>query len=229
MIETQLNLFDAAVIGIMLLSCLFAFFRGFVREVLSLGAWIGAAIITIYYFPDMARILKPHFKSAMGAAGVGTLIIYSTSLIGFSIINAIILKYVKSGNEVGMLDNLMGLMFGAARGALIVSLGYFLMTIALPEKEYPQWLVESVTKPYAERGAITLAKVAPEYLREISTLQQKAAKEMRQARQKGPDIEIEDDKYGEDLHKGDEDTGYRRSTARQLDRLLDSTSSSPSR
>ena len=34
MIETHLNVFDAGVIGIMALSCLFAFFRGFVREVL---------------------------------------------------------------------------------------------------------------------------------------------------------------------------------------------------
>ena len=43
MIETHLNLFDATVLGILALSCLFAFFRGFVREILSLGAWIGAA------------------------------------------------------------------------------------------------------------------------------------------------------------------------------------------
>ena len=53
------------------MSCLFAFFRGFVREVLSLGAWLGAAIVTMYYFPEMAARLKPHFKSAVGAAGVG--------------------------------------------------------------------------------------------------------------------------------------------------------------
>jgi len=229
MIETHLNVFDASVIGIMALSCLFAFFRGFVREVLSLGAWIGAAIITIYYFPDMAAKLQPHFKSPMGAAGVGTLIIYSVSLIGFSIINSVILKYVKSGTEVGMLDNLMGLMFGAARGGLIISLGYFLMTIAMPEKEYPEWLTKSVTRPYAEKGALALAKVAPEYLREISTLQKRAVAELEEERKKRKDIENEGDKYSEDLHKDDENAGYKRATTRQLDRLIDSTNSKPSR
>lgn len=229
MIETHLNLFDAAVIGVMTLSCLFAFFRGFVREVLSLGAWIGAAIITIYYFPAMANILKPHFKSAMGAAGVGTLIIYTLALIGFSIINTIILKYVKSGTEVGMLDNLMGFMFGAARGALIISLGFFVLTLAMPEKEYPEWLKKSVTRPYAERGAVELAKVAPDYLREISTLEKRATEELQAAKKNNTNTDIEDDKYSEDLHKDSENTGYKRSNSRQLDRLIDSTSTSPSR
>src|ERR1700690_316704 len=101
MIETHLNLFDAIVIGIMLLSCLFAFFRGFVREVLSLGAWIGAAVVTLYYFPVVAEKLKPHFKTEAVAAGVATLGLYVVALIGFSILNMIILKYVKKGSDVG--------------------------------------------------------------------------------------------------------------------------------
>src|SRR4051812_23214136 len=132
MVSTHINLFDVAVIGILLLSCLFAFFRGFVREILSLGAWIGAGIVTIYYFPAMAEKLQPHFKSAVVAAGFGTLAIYIVALIGFSIINMFILKFVKSGSDVGMLDNMLGLFFGAFRGALIVSLGFFLISIAIP-------------------------------------------------------------------------------------------------
>lgn len=225
MIETQLNIFDAAVLGIMLLSCLFAFFRGFVREMLSLGAWIGAAIVTIYYFPDMAERLRPHFKSTTAAAGVGTLIIYSGALIGFSIINTVILKFVRSGKEVGMLDNLLGLCFGAARGGLIISLGYFFITIALPEKEYPDWLKHSITRPYAEKGAIALARVAPEYLREISTLQKKAMEDMEAARPQP----LDDDepvvvKKNED---SEDDIGYSRADNTNLERLIQG--SSPSR
>ena len=59
MIETHLNILDASVIGIMVLSCLFAFFRGLVREVLSLSAWVGAGIVTLYYFPAVAEKLHP--------------------------------------------------------------------------------------------------------------------------------------------------------------------------
>jgi membrane protein required for colicin V production len=180
MVETQLNLFDAAVIGIMVLSCLLAFFRGFVREILSLGAWIGAGIVTIYFFPSAAKYLEPYFKKEVVAAGFATLGLYVTSLIGFSLINRLILQFMKSGNDVGLLDNALGLFFGAARGAFIVSLGFFLLTMAIPKDQYPDWLTESITRPYAERGAIALAKIAPEYLREISSLQKKATDEIQE-------------------------------------------------
>ena len=229
MLETHLNLFDASVIGVLALSCLFAFFRGFVREILSLGAWIGAAIITIYYFPAMAAYLKPHFKSAVGAAGVGTLIIYTIALIGFSIINAVIIKYVRTGNDVGMLDNFMGFVFGLARGAFIISLGYFLLTIAMPEKEYPEWLKQSATRPYAELGAIKLAKVAPEYLREISTLEKKAVDEMDAAKKTSQVSDVENAASKEDPDKNNDtdapvknkDTGYSKTSTNQLERLID--------
>lgn len=178
MIETQLNLFDAVVIIIMLLSALFAFFRGFVREVLSLGAWIGAALVTVYYFPDMARTLQPYFKSSVGATGVGTLAIYTIALICFSLFNSLILRYMRTGKDVGMLDNALGLCFGLGRGALLVSLGFFIMTIAMPADQYPKWLAKSATRPYAERGAVVIAKAAPGYLREISSLNERAKKEM---------------------------------------------------
>jgi len=214
MIETHLNLFDAVVLGIMVLSCLFAFFRGFVREMLSLGAWIGAAIVTFYYFPDMAERLKPHFKSPIAAAGVGTLVIYTLALIGFSMINALIIKFVRSGNEVGMLDNFMGLIFGGVRGAFIISLGYFLLTIAMPEKEYPNWLQQSVTRPYVEKGALKLAKIAPEYLREISTLEKKATTEIQASHQRMADEDAPD------TPSSDEDEGYNKNDTSRLSRLL---------
>lgn len=222
MIETHLNLFDAAVIGVMLLSCLFAFFRGFVREMLSLGAWIGAALVTVYYFPDMAEKLKPYFKSSTGATGVGTLAIYTVALIGFSIFNAIILKFVRSGKEVGMLDNLLGLGFGAFRGALMVSLAFFIMTIAWHEEEYPKWVTTSISRPYVEKGALILAKSAPEYLREISSLQKKATAELQAAHARPKDddepIVVEKESASE--------SSYSRSDNHQMDRLIQGMSPS---
>lgn len=216
MIETQFSIFDAVVIAVMATSCLFAFFRGFVREILSLGAWIGAGIVTIYYFPDAAEWLKPHFKTPVVAAGFATLGLYITALIGFSILNRFILKFIKSGDEVGPTDNILGLVFGALRGAFIVSLGFFMLLIALPENDYPDWLKQSVTLPYAEKGAMLLISVAPDYLKDMADLQKKMQAEAQAAERKGiwnrePDIEREE-----------QDIGYSRGASRQFDRLLDS-------
>ena len=205
MIETQLSIFDAVVLGIMLVSCLFAFFRGFVREILSLGAWIGAALVTIYYFPAAAEKLQPHFKSPVVAAGFATLGVYIAALVGFSFINMLIIKFLKSGDEVGLTDNLLGLLFGAARGAFVISLGYFMMAFFLPEDEKPSWMEHSITEPYVKQGAQILAKVAPDYLKDISSLEQKMAPAA------GGDEPIEET-----------GKGYNPDSRRKLDRLIDS-------
>lgn len=213
----HLNNFDAVVLGIMVLSCLFAFFRGLVREILSLAAWIGAGIVTIYYFPRVSGALTPYFKSTTIAAGAATIGLYLAALLGFAIINVIILKSIKGGEKGGVLDNLLGLAFGAFRGAFIISLGFFMITVALPEKEYPEWLAKAVTRPYAEQGAQMLAKVAPEYLRELSSLQKKAIDKAKEQSEKAQETAAPIS-YPE----GD-NTGYDKRSTNQLNRVIDST------
>lgn len=181
MIETTLNVFDAVIIGVMGLSCALAFFRGFVREVLSLSAWVLAGVVTLYFFPSLAEYLKPKFKNSAIAGGFSTLGIYIVSLMGFSLLNTAILKFIKSGTDVGMLDNWLGLLFGALRGAFLIAVSFFIMTIVLPEAEYPKAVKTSKTLPYVERGAIILAKASPKYLREISSLNKRIQEEEKNA------------------------------------------------
>lgn len=170
MIAASFSYFDAAVIAILALSCLFAFWRGFVKEILSLGAWIGAGIITVYYFRDVADMLRPHFKTEEVAGGLAALGLYVSTLLMFSIINALLLRYVKDGGDVGFLDNSLGLAFGAVRAAFILSLGYFMMTMVMTKDDFPGWLSTARTRPYVEEGARMLAQASPEYLRELSWL-----------------------------------------------------------
>ena len=177
MIETTLNVFDAIVVGVMGLSCALAFYRGFVRELLSLSAWVGAGIVTLYFFPDLAEALKPKFKNSAVAGGFSTLGIYIVSLMGFSLLNTVILKFIKSGTDVGLLDNWLGLLFGALRAAFLIAASFFLMTIVLPEAEYPKAIKTARSLHYVEDGAIIVAKISPKYLREISTLNKRIVEE----------------------------------------------------
>lgn len=174
MIETQLNLFDAGVIAILFLSTLAAFFRGLVKEILSLGAWVGAGLVTIYFFPAIAAKLAPHTKNQVVAAGFATLGIYVAALVVISLFNMLLLRFIKPGSDVGMLDNLLGMLFGATRGAFIVSLGFLLMTmVTAGEDEYPEWVAKARTHKLAEYGAVLLGRAAPDYIKDITTLRAK--------------------------------------------------------
>lgn len=189
----NVNTFDAIVLTVLGLSALVAFFRGFIRELLSLGAWVGAAILTLYLFPHSTEFMKNHIhgsQSGTVAAGVGALGTYIACLLVFSIINSIILRYVKSGAEVGLLDNFLGLMFGCIRGAFIISLGFLIMQAVIPKDNPPEWLKGSITKPYVQQGADMLASIAPKYLADIEGFvkkEEEKAKEEQQNPGNNPD------------------------------------------
>src|ERR1700761_1041747 len=95
-IHFNMNSFDSIVLGILALSAIIAFFRGFLRELLSFIAWVGAAAFTIYFFPHADDIMRQYIKNPKIAAGAGALATYFTALIMISVINSVILKYAKN-------------------------------------------------------------------------------------------------------------------------------------
>src|SRR5207244_1137932 len=60
-----MNPLDLAVIGIVALSAVFAFARGFVREALSIVAWVGAAAITLYGFNWVYAQVEPRLHDRL--------------------------------------------------------------------------------------------------------------------------------------------------------------------
>lgn len=174
MVEASFNIFDMIVIATIGLSALLSFFRGFVREFFSLGTWIGASIITLYAFPHVVKWLTPYIENGeenalviSGIAGVGT---FMTTLILLSIITSMLMKLMKSGADIGLLDNFLGLCFGALRGTLLVTIGYIVCGIVMPKDGYDHYIATAMTKPYIEKSAAFLMSIAPDYIDEISSV-----------------------------------------------------------
>ena len=167
MVQTSLNVFDLIVLIIVGLSGLLSFYRGFVREIVSLGAWLGASLLTLYLFPKVGAGLEPQLKNAAAASGLAATGVFLISLLVFSIMSGFIIKFFKSGSEIGFLDNLAGLFFGIVRGILMVAIGYFVFSLVTSEKDYPDWVKQSASRPYVAKVARGLAKIAPTYLHEL--------------------------------------------------------------
>ncbi|OYW13140.1 MAG: hypothetical protein B7X02_02755 [Rhodospirillales bacterium 12-54-5] len=176
--HTAFNLFDLTVGLVIVLSALLSFFRGFVREVLSLGAWMGASIITLYAFPHVAKLLGHYIHNPTLASGFAAMLTFMFALIAISIMSGLLLKFVKSGADVGLLDHGMGLMFGLARGVLIVAIGYFIFSLAVNKNETPEWMKGSITRPYVARAAHAVAKLAPSYIDELAGDAKKKAEDL---------------------------------------------------
>lgn len=163
-----LNLFDLIVLTVVGLSALLSFFRGLFKEVFSLAGWAVAAVVTLRFLEPVSHLLKPHVGSDVVASGIASVGLFFITLVLISIVSGIIIKYIKPGAKVGLIDNLGGLAFGVARGALIITLGYFIMSIVVGEKNYPVWINQSYSKPYVERSATWMKEFAPEYLEKLT-------------------------------------------------------------
>ena len=168
MLEAQLNIFDVIVIFVLGFSALISFFRGFLREVFSLGAWLGAGIITLYAYPSVAELLGKQINNPLIANGFASMGTFIGSLIIISIFASLMLKYLKPSTEVGMVDNSLGLVFGVLRGMLLVAIGFYMMSLFIKPSDYPEWVAHAFTRPHVEKMASWVGHIAPNYLSELS-------------------------------------------------------------
>src|SRR5271169_7018213 len=113
-----MNPLDLAVIGIVALSAIFAFARGFVREALSIIAWVGAAAVTLYGFNSVYAMTMRFVTTPLLAdlvAGAGLFVI---SLIVLTIITGHVARFADSG-ALSPINRTLGLIFGLARGVVL--------------------------------------------------------------------------------------------------------------
>jgi membrane protein required for colicin V production len=168
MADISLTMFDLGVLIIIGLSALMAFFRGFVREFLSLIGWLGASIITLRTLPLVSKALEPHIGSPVIATGIASVLIFFGALIVFSIISGFIIRVLKPGSKVGLFDNLLGLCFGVARGTLMVAIAYYILGVVLVEKDFPKAIKEAYTRPYIGQVAKWVGTFTPNALNVIT-------------------------------------------------------------
>ena len=215
--HVQMNAFDAIVLGILVLSGLLSLFRGFIREVLSIFAWVGAAMITLYNADKVAAALKPSLGGGAASIIVGTLGTYFVALIIISIINMILMKYLKPASEVGGIDKVLGLIFGVVKGTIIVILGFYILTFVYDENSMPEEVRTAWSYPRLQSATKVFIGYMPDYLQSITTLykatpeeQQEMVKEMQRKGllKEGEGIESLDvEKLQEMFNKSGDGTG----------------------
>jgi membrane protein required for colicin V production len=157
------NTLDFAIIAIIALSAIFAFARGFVREALSIVAWVGAAAITLYGFNRVYAIVMRFVTTPLLAdliAGAGLFVI---SLIIFTIITGYAARFADSG-ALSPINRTLGLIFGLARGLVLVSLAYLVVDVSLPQNDRPSWIKEAKSERFLTKGADLLREALPESL-----------------------------------------------------------------
>lgn len=164
-----MNALDLAIIAVVALSGLFAFMRGFVKEALSIAAWLGAFFVALYGYP-YAQPFAERFLPRGPVAGIAAAVsIFVMALILLTLLTSRLSRRVQD-SSLSALDRTFGLIFGLVRGVVLVSLAYLALAWVLPPSEpQPSWMAEARTLPLLRNGAETLRRLAPPQLRERAT------------------------------------------------------------
>lgn len=181
---STLNVLDLVAAAILLISAILAFFRGFVHEVLAIAAWVGAALAALYglpYLQPQARQLIPVTWAADAAAAVA---IFLVVLIVLALVTRALSKRVQQ-SALNAVDRSLGFLFGLARGAFVVAVGFIVLSWMFPQADdRPQWVASARSLPLMEAGAGLVRSVVPqELLSEEDRIRRTAAETEEKARQ----------------------------------------------
>ncbi|MCP4409926.1 MAG: CvpA family protein [Gammaproteobacteria bacterium] len=151
---------DLGIILIITISALISLYRGFVKEFISLAAWVMAVWVAINYADQLALYLPEalngtelEFGSVNLALdnlriGIAFIALIVVTLIAGAIVNGVIGALIKHAS-LSVTDRLMGLVFGVAKGAVIVVL--IVMVAGLTQfPKSPRWGESKFIHPFQE-------------------------------------------------------------------------------
>jgi membrane protein required for colicin V production len=157
------TLLDIILIAVMLISALLAMIRGFMREVLSIAAWLIAAVVTLYSFSKLLPLAKTYFNNdivayavVIGGTFLGTLLIVSVITVRFS--------DMVLDSRIGALDRTMGFLFGLARGLVIVVVAFLFFAWLVPDRSQPEWIRGAKSRVVLQGTGDWLMSMLPEDL-----------------------------------------------------------------
>ncbi len=150
--------FDWVVLFIVGLSTLFAFFRGVIREVIALLAWVLGFIGAVAFTPVVGAMLP----DIAGHPSVRYVIAFALILIAALLLGALIAwplsKAVRAAG-LGFVDRFLGSIFGLARG--IVLMLVFVVAAGLTGLPRTGWWQRSALVPPLVAGVFALRPHLP--------------------------------------------------------------------
>ncbi|MBK8174030.1 MAG: CvpA family protein [Rhodospirillales bacterium] len=217
------TLADLAIIGILLVSAVLAFARGFVHEVLSMAAWVGAALAVVFGLPYARPIAREFITLPLLADVAAGGVLFIVALLLLSLLTRAAARTVQD-SALNAVDRSLGFLFGLLRGALLVCLAYIPIAWLIAPAEQPDWMRNARARPLVERGANTLQsliKSDPLPMTQASDPQRTRAIKALETERMVRDIITPDPKSPQNSGK-QKPGGYSEGERRELERLIDS-------
>jgi membrane protein required for colicin V production len=143
-----MNWFDWTVLAIVAVSTLISLKRGFMKEALSLAAWVAAFLVSTSFAARLSLQLGDYISNDALRYASAYVILFAATLMLGSLINTLLAQLVRVTGLTGA-DRLLGTVFGFARGMLVVLVLVFVLQAVMSEDEQES-LQESRLLPHLQ-------------------------------------------------------------------------------
>jgi len=152
------TIFDYLVLFVLICSVVISTLRGLVKEILSLASWVVALVIANAYGENLAKLLPEVIPGNVTRLIAAFLALF----IGVRLLMMLLsmaLEAVIKASGLGLVDHGLGVLFGVARGLVIV-LAVVLVCGATAIPQQPLWR-DALLSPMAETAARTVMPYLP--------------------------------------------------------------------
>ncbi|HZJ95002.1 MAG TPA: CvpA family protein [Thiopseudomonas sp.] len=139
------NWVDAVIIGVVVISSIISLNRGFVKEALSLLTWVIAGVIAWMFGGSLAHHFQPYIDTPSVRVIAACAVLFVMTLLVGALINYLLGQLIRVTGLTGT-DRLLGMVFGAARGLLLVVVSVGLLSLAPVERD--AWWQQSTLLPH---------------------------------------------------------------------------------
>ena len=158
---------DLLVVAVVLISAVYAAYRGFVAETLSIFAWLAAAFATLYFGHYAAPLTRNLVTAPCLGNLLGYALVFLVVFIPMQFMSHRFALGVKS-SVIGPLDRIMGIAFGLVRGLVILGVAYLAFSLFVPVPRQPLWLKDARTLPLIQSSSEVLLALLPDHGADIA-------------------------------------------------------------
>ena len=149
---------DVVILALIALSAIMSLFRGFVKEAVALVTWLVALWVAMAFYEDLAAILSQWISLPSAQRVTAFAVLFICVLLLGAIVNFLASKLVNKTGLTGT-DKLLGIIFGVARGGVIVAI--LVLLAGLTPLPQDPWWQDSQLLGYFQEAAMWLRSYLP--------------------------------------------------------------------
>ena len=160
-----MGMVDLVVITTIIISVLFALYRGLLRELLGITSWILAGVGALYSYQPLINLFTNKVDNVKVWGITSSGLIALTVLVIMTLLNAHITHKLRKSSLSG-LDRILGIMFGVFRAVLLIVLVWlFARQMAWTTKQLEIMQQQNFSVKYIQMSADWAEKLLPDGVR----------------------------------------------------------------